>query len=81
MSLLDVLQHKTDHHLRWEANAQLTDLFVDQVPAIGLFRKHTAFALSERVVADDDWPGARLVFWDIGVGDPERSAHPVGIER
>ncbi|MEO0383820.1 MAG: ABC transporter substrate-binding protein [Pseudomonadota bacterium] len=66
---IGMLMSETDPDARAGISDELMDMFLEQVPAIGLYSQPTAVALSDRVDGFELWPGGRLRFWQTSVGE------------
>ena len=64
-----MLMTETDPDARAGISDELMEMFLEQVPAIGLYSQPTAVALSDRVEGFELWPGGRLRFWQTSVGE------------
>ena len=69
LEMIDRLMTETDPETRAAISDDLMTLFLEQVPAIGLYSQPTAVALSDRVDGFELWPGGRLRFWQTSVSD------------
>ncbi len=66
---IGMLMTETDVEARTAISDDLMTMFLEQVPAIGLYSQPTAVALSDRVEGFELWPGGRLRFWQTSVGE------------
>jgi len=69
LSKIGMLMTETDTDARAAISDELMDMFLEHVPAIGLYSQPTAVALSDRVDGFELWPGGRLRFWQTSVAD------------
>lgn len=63
------LMNETDTARRAAISDALHEMFLEQVPAIGLYSQPQSTALSSRVKGFKAWPGGRARFWGISLGE------------
>ncbi len=64
---IDALMRETDDTARAAISDELMGLFLEQVPAIGLYSQPAAVVVSDRVAGFTPWPGGTLRFWNVTV--------------
>ena len=62
---IDALMAETDPEARAAISDELMGMFLEQVPAIGLYSQPAAAALSDRVEGFELWPGGKMRFWNV----------------
>ncbi len=62
-----LLMNETDSEKRAVLSDDLHKMFLEQVPAIGLYSQPQTTALSGRVSGFKTWPGGRTRFWNIAL--------------
>ena len=63
------LMNETDTAKRAAISDALHEMFLEQVPAIGLYSQPQSTALSSRVKGFKAWPGGRARFWGVSLGE------------
>lgn len=67
LELIGQLKGETDEAKRAAISDELMGLFLEQVPAIGLYSQPAAVVISDRVENFTLWPGGTLRFWNVTV--------------
>ncbi|ETA49458.2 ABC transporter substrate-binding protein [Ponticoccus alexandrii] len=67
LKLIEALKSETDTEARAALSDQLHLMFLEAVPAIGLFSQLDVMATSDRVQDFRMWPGGQPRFWNVGL--------------
>ena len=71
LELIEALKSETDTEARKALSDKLHLMFLQDVPAIGLFSQLDVMATSDRVQDFRMWPGGQPRFWNVGLGAAE----------
>ena len=69
IALVEQLFEESDPAIRAALNDRIMALFLEQVPAIGLYSAPDAIALSQRVDGFEAWVGGTMRFWNVSLSE------------